>query len=98
MAFPRRSQSTRLRGHPIRWGVERSIVELVRQGQTPDELARQFEPSAQAIRTGVREADRNAGHRHDSLTSIEPEELPRLHRENCTFRVERVISSPGSSS
>jgi transposase len=28
------------------------LVELVRNGRTPEELARQFEPSAQAIRTG----------------------------------------------
>jgi hypothetical protein len=28
------------------------IVELVRKGRTPKELARQFEPSAQAIRLG----------------------------------------------
>jgi transposase len=26
------------------------IIELVRKGRTPEELARQFEPSAQAIR------------------------------------------------
>ena len=29
------------------------------EGRTPEELARQFEPSAQAIRNCVRQADRN---------------------------------------
>ena len=39
----------------------RRIIELVRKGRTPEELARQFEPSAQAIRNWVRQADRDAG-------------------------------------
>jgi transposase len=34
------------------------IIDLVRKGRTPEELARQFEPSAQAIRNWVRQADR----------------------------------------
>ena len=33
------------------------IVELVRKGRTPEEVARQFEPSAQAIRNWVKQAD-----------------------------------------
>jgi transposase len=67
------------------------IIELVRKGRTPEQLARQFEPSAQAIRNWVRQADRDAGHRHDGLTTIEQEELRRLRRENRTLREEREI-------
>jgi transposase-like protein len=37
------------------------IVELVRTGRTPEELARQFEPSAQAIRNWVKQAALDAG-------------------------------------
>ena len=37
------------------------MVELVRSGRTPGELAREFEPSAQAIRNWVAQADRDAG-------------------------------------
>ena len=33
------------------------MVRLVRAGRTPEELAREFEPSAQAIRTWVQQAD-----------------------------------------
>ena len=33
------------------------IVELVHKGRTPEELARQFEPSAQAIRNWVKQAE-----------------------------------------
>jgi len=44
------------------------IIDLVRKGCTPEELARQFEPSAQAIRNWVRQADRDDGRRQDGLT------------------------------
>src|SRR6266545_1147623 len=67
------------------------IIELVRKGRTPEELGRQFEPSAQAIRNWVRQADRGAGRRQDGLTTVEQEEVhrdargtygaPRIHAE-----------------
>ena len=67
------------------------IIDLVRKGRTPEELARQFEPSAQAIRNWVRQADRDAGRRQDGLTTAEHEELRQLRRENRTLREERAI-------
>ena len=36
----------------------RQMVELVRAGRTPEKLAKEFEPSAQAIRNWVVQADR----------------------------------------
>ena len=39
------------------------IIELVHKGRRPEELARQFDPSAQAIRNWVRQADRDEGRR-----------------------------------
>ena len=39
----------------------RQMVELVRSGRTPQELSREFEPTAQAIWNWVRQADRDAG-------------------------------------
>ena len=51
------------------------MVELVRSGRTPGELAREFECSASAIRNWVRQADRDEGRREDGLTSSELEEL-----------------------
>ena len=76
-----------------RYAVEfrRQMVELVRAGRTPEELAREFEPSAQAIRNWVRQADRDAGLRKDGVTSQEREELTRLRRENRQLRTEREI-------
>ena len=69
----------------------RQMVELVRAGRTPGELAREFECSAQAIRNWVRQADRDEGRREDGLTSAEREELRRLRRDNRQLREEREI-------
>ena len=69
----------------------RQMVELVRTGRTPGELAREFECSSQAIRNWVRQADRDEGRREDGVTSVEREELRRLRRENRQLREERDI-------
>ena len=58
------------------------IVELVRSGRCPEELSREFEPSAQSIWNWVRQAERETGVRLDGLTTDEKEELRRLRREN----------------
>ena len=67
------------------------LVELARTGRTPEDLGRQFEPSAQTIRNWLRQADRDDGHRADGLTTAEREEVRRLRRENKTLREERDI-------
>jgi transposase len=67
------------------------MVELVRSGRDPEQLAREFEPSAQAIRNWVAQADRDEGRREDGLTTLEREELRRLRRENRQLREEREI-------
>jgi transposase len=69
----------------------RQMVELVRAGRTPGELAREFECSSQAIRNWVRQADLDEGRREDGLTSEEREEIRRLRRENRVLREEREI-------
>ena len=77
----------------------RQMVELVRAGRDPADLAREFEPSAQAIRNWVAEADRREGRRPAAkpapaaLTTAEREELVRLRRENKQLRQERDILS-----
>ncbi len=43
------------------------MVELVRSGRSPEEPAREFEPSAQAIRNWIGQADRNEGRRADGV-------------------------------
>jgi len=70
---------------------KRRLVELVRAGRAPEELAEKFEPTAQSIRNWVAQADRDEGHRQDGLTTEEREELRRLRREVKTLREERDI-------
>ncbi len=71
--------------------LRRRLVEMVRAGRSPSELAEQFEPSEQCIRNWVKQADRDGGQRHDGLTSAEKEELNRLRREVRSLREERAI-------
>jgi transposase len=54
-------------------------------------LAKEFEPSAQTIRTWVKQADLDEGRRSDGLTTVERDELRRLRRENRALRMEREI-------
>ena len=82
----------------------RQMVELVRAGRTPEELAREFEPTANTIRKWVEQLDRDEGLRSDGLTTEERRELRELRRENKQFKLEREIlekprsGSPGSPS
>jgi transposase len=69
----------------------RQMIELVKAGRTPEELSREFEPTAQTIHNWVRQTDIDAGVRSDGLTSLERDELRRLRRENKQLRVEREI-------
>ncbi len=69
----------------------RQLVELVRAGRTPEELSREFEPSAQSIRNWVVAADVAEGRRTEILTGEEREELKRLRREVRRLKQEREI-------
>ena len=80
----------------------RQMVDLVRAGRDPADLAREFEPSVQAIRNRVAQADRQEGRRepkpaNPALTAAEREELVRLRRENKQLRQERDILSRATS-
>lgn len=69
------------------------MVELFKSGRTPQELAREFEPTAQTILNWVAQADRDAGVRHDGLTTAERQELARLRRKVRQLEIERDILS-----
>ena len=77
--------------HPYAAEYRRRLVEMVRSGRSPESLAKQFEPTAQAIRNWVKQADLDEGRRADGLTTEEREELSRLRRENKVLREEREI-------
>jgi transposase len=69
----------------------KQLVDLVRSGRSVDSLAREFEPTAQTIRSWVKQADIDEGRREDGLTTVEREELKSLRRENRELKVEREI-------
>jgi transposase len=75
----------------------RQMIDLVRAGRSPEELAKEFEPSAQAIRNWVVQADRDEGRRSDGLTNSERSELARLRKENKQLRLEREILSKAAA-
>ena len=67
------------------------MVELVKAGRTPNELAQEFEPTAESIRNWVKQAAIDEGQRTDGLRTDEKQELARLRRENRQLRMEREI-------
>lgn len=73
------------------------IVDLVRAGRGPAELAREFEPSEQTIRNWVAQADANEGKRAGVVTSAEREELVKLRRESKQLKLEREILSKATA-
>ena len=75
----------------------RQMLELVRSGRSPAELARDFECCADTIRKWVRQADLDEGRRDDGLTTDDRDELRRLRRENRQLRLEREILSKAAA-
>jgi transposase len=67
------------------------IVELVRAGRRPEDLAREFEPSAVTIRHWARQSGSGDSPGEEALSNAEREELRRLRRENRQLREEREI-------
>lgn len=77
--------------------LQQELVRLVRAGRSPEELGREFEPSAAAIRNWVKQAELDEGTRTDGLKTDEREELARLRRENARLKEEREILSKAAA-
>jgi transposase len=78
----------------------RQMVDLVRAGRSPDELAKEFEPTAQSIAAWVVAADKQEGRREETVAGLgasERDELARLRRENKQLRLERDILSKAAA-
>ena len=60
----------------------RRMVELVRAGRSPEELAKEFEPSPNTIRKWATQTDIDEGLLADGLSSKERKELRELRQEN----------------
>lgn len=72
------------------------MVDLVRAGRTPEELAREFEPSSLSIRSWVAQANIAESKFKSKPASLkanadERAELERLRKENRILREEREI-------
>jgi transposase len=67
------------------------MVDLVHAGRRPEDLAKEFEPTAQTIYNWVAQADRDAGLRQDGLTTADRQELTRLRRKVKQLELEREI-------
>ena len=80
-------------GSGRRYGPEykAQMVELVRAGQSANQLAREFEPSATAIRRWVEQAERDEGLRKDGLTTAGQRRIRELKRELRRVKLERDI-------
>ena len=77
----------------------RQMVNLVRAGRSPEDLSREFEPTAQSIGVWVAAADKREGRREElpGLVASERDELARLRRENKQLRLERDILSKAAA-
>jgi transposase len=85
---------------PYALEFRRQMIDLVRAGRDPDDLAREFEPTAQSIRNWVVQADRNEGRREEGpggVSNAEREELIKLRREVRQLRLERDILSKAAA-
>ena len=74
----------------------RQMVDLVRAGRSPEELAKEFEPSSHSIRHWVRVSDQTDGRgeaKTEAMPPAERDELAKLRREVKQLRLEREILS-----
>jgi len=69
----------------------RRMVELVRAGRSPEELAKEFEPSPNSIRKWAAQADIDEGLRTEGLSTAERKELRALRRKVKQLELEREI-------
>lgn len=96
LSWQEKGESTMTRHRaPYPEEFKRRMVELVRAGRSPTELAREFEPSSESIRLWAKQADLYDGRREDGLTSEEKEELRELRREVKRLKLEREILKKG---
>ena len=78
----------------------RQMVDLVCAGRSPDDLSKEFEPTAQSIGAWVAAADKQEGRREGGVAGLgasEREELGRLRRENKQLRLERDTLSKAAA-
>ena len=78
-------------------GVSRAAGRVGPGRSHAEDLAREFEPTAQSISNWVAQSDRDAGRRTDGLTTAERTELTQLRREDRRLKLERDILSKAAA-
>ena len=73
------------------------MVDLVRAGRKPAQLAREFGLSAWTIGSWVKQDARDSGRGDGGLTTAERDELTQLRRENRKLKLERDILSKAAA-
>jgi len=73
------------------------IIDLVKAGRVPAQLAQEFSMSAWTIGNWVKQAKRDEGTGDGGLTTEEREELVQLRRENRRLKLEREILSKAAA-
>lgn len=73
------------------------LVALVLAGRSPEELAKEFEPSNITIRNWVKQAQLDSGIRKDGLSSDERQEMARLRKRVKQLELEREILSKAAA-
>jgi len=73
------------------------LVALVLAGRTPEELAKEFEPSNVTIRNWVKQSQLDSRSRNDGLTSDEQAEMARLRKRVKQLELEREILSKAAA-
>jgi transposase len=69
----------------------REVVQMLRAGRTPRELAQSLGVSEQTLRNWRRQDQADTHERDDVITSDERDELRRLRRENARLKQERDL-------
>jgi hypothetical protein len=66
---------------PYSPGFRSQMVDLVRAGRSPEDLAREFEPTAQSIAASAVVADKQEGRREEVVADLSATERDELARE-----------------
>ena len=73
------------------------LLALVQAGHSPEQLAKEFEPTAQTIRNWVAQSERDRGTRTDGLTTAEQREVRVVRRQVRQRTLERDILSKAAA-
>lgn len=71
--------------------TKHELVKLARAGESPDQLAARYPPSAQSIRNWLRRADGDESGNSSALNSTERTEHASLRRELARLREENEL-------